>query len=85
MTNTMVQGMVKQEFRGRVMSIYILMFLGMAPLGSFWVGYLTEQLGVAGAFRINTAVVFFTGLFVFLKRKRINAQYRLYKRQNGVE
>jgi MFS family permease len=85
MTNTMVQGMVKQEFRGRVMSLYILMFLGMAPIGNFWIGYLTERLGVGAAFRINAAVVFATGLFIFLKRKKINARYRLYKRQNSEE
>ncbi|MDQ3277564.1 MAG: MFS transporter [Bacteroidota bacterium] len=83
MSNTLVQGMVKQAFRGRVMSIYILMFLGMAPIGNFEIGYLTEHLGVAGAFRINAAIVFLTGLFIFLKRKRIIARYRLYKQQNG--
>jgi predicted MFS family arabinose efflux permease len=85
MTNTMVQGMVKQEFRGRVMSLYILMFLGMAPVGSFWIGYLTERLGISGAFQLNTAVVFLTGLYILWKRKRINAQYRLYKRQSRAD
>ena len=85
MTNTLVQGMVKQAFRGRVMSLYVLMFLGMAPLGNFWIGYLTEHLGVEAAFRINAAIVFATGLFIFLKRKRISARYRLYKRQNKEE
>jgi MFS family permease len=83
MSNTLVQGMVKQEFRGRVMSMYILMFLGMAPIGNFWIGYLTEHLGVEGAFRINAAIVFLTGLFIFLKRRRIIARYRLYKWQNA--
>jgi MFS family permease len=83
MMNTMVQGMVKQAFRGRVMSMYILMFLGMAPIGNFWIGYLTEHLGVSGAFQINAAIVFLTGLYIFLKRQRIIARYRLYKRQNA--
>lgn len=85
MMNTLVQGMVKQEFRGRVMSIYVLMFLGMAPLGNFEIGYLTESLGVRGAFQINAAIVLLTGLYFFWKRNRINAQYRLYKQQNGTE
>lgn len=85
MMNTMVQGMVKQEFRGRVMSMYILMFLGLAPLGNFEIGYLTERLGVQSAFLLNASIVLLTGLFIFLKRKRINAQYRLYKQQNGEE
>lgn len=85
MMNTMVQGMVKQEFRGRVMSLYILMFLGMAPVGNFWIGYLTERIGIASAFQLNAVVVFLTGMLVFWKRKRINARYRLYKRQNGSD
>ena len=85
MMNTMVQGMVMQEYRGRVMSMYILMFLGMAPLGNFEIGYLTEHLGMQRAFQVNAAIIFLTGLYIFLKRKRINAQYRLYKRQNHIE
>jgi MFS family permease len=84
MMNTMVQGMVKQEFRGRVMSMYILMFLGMAPIGNFEIGYLTEHLGVTWAFILNAVVVLLVGLVVFLYRKRISARYRIYKRQNGI-
>lgn len=85
MMNTMVQGMVKQEYRGRVMSMYILMFLGMAPLGNFEIGYLTEHFGMERAFQVNATIVFLTGLFIFLKRKRISARYRLYKRQNDTD
>lgn len=85
MMNTMVQGMVKQEFRGRVMSMYILMFLGMAPVGNFEIGYLTEHLGVTWSFILNAAIVLLMGLLVFLYRRRIAARYRLYKRQNGGE
>lgn len=50
----------------------------------FAIGYLTEQCGITGVFVINACIVFLTGLYIFLKRNRINAQYRLYKRQNGV-
>lgn len=82
MMNTVVQGLVKQEFRGRVMSMYILMFLGMAPVGNFEIGYLTEHLGITYAFIINAVIVLLMGLLVFLYRKRIVARYRLYKRKN---
>jgi predicted MFS family arabinose efflux permease len=85
MMNTLVQGMVKQEFRGRVMSMYILMFLGMAPLGSFEIGYLTEHYGVKGAFLVNAGIVLLTGFYILLKRQRINAEYRLYKRRNRAD
>jgi len=85
MTNTLVQGMVKQEFRGRVMSIYILMFLGMAPIGNFEIGYLTEHIGIANAFAINAAVVLLFGAIIFFNRRRIIAKYRAYKTKNGLE
>lgn len=84
MMNTMVQGMVKPEFRGRVMSIYILMFLGMAPLGNFEIGYLTEQIGIAPSFAINAGVVLLFGAVIFFNRKRIKAKYKAYKKENAI-
>lgn len=82
MMNTMVQGMVRQEFRGRVMSIYILMFMGLAPIGNFEIGYLTERLGVAWAFSLNAVVVLFFGFMVFLYQKRIKERYQEYKKMD---
>lgn len=79
MMNTIVQGMVKQEFRGRVMSIYILMFLGLAPIGNFEIGFLTERLGVSWAFTINAILVLLFGLSVYKYRERIRERYRVYK------
>ena len=43
-TNTMLQLFVADEFRGRVMSIYTLSFIGTAPIGSLEVGYIGEHL-----------------------------------------
>jgi MFS family permease len=44
-TNTLLQLFVSDELRGRVMSIYTLSFIGMAPIGSLAVGYLGEHAG----------------------------------------
>jgi MFS family permease len=44
-TNTLIQMMVPDAFRGRVMSIYAMMFLGMAPLGGLMAGLLAHRLG----------------------------------------
>ena len=44
-TNTLIQMMVPNAFRGRVMSIYAMMFLGMAPLGGLLAGVLAHHLG----------------------------------------
>lgn len=44
-TNTVLQSMVEERLRGRVVSIYMMAFLGTMPVGGFVVGWLTERLG----------------------------------------
>ena len=44
-TNTLIQAMVPDQLRGRVMSIYSMMFLGMSPLGSLLAGALADHIG----------------------------------------
>jgi len=43
--NTLIQAMVPDQLRGRVMSLYSMMFLGMAPLGSLVAGALADRIG----------------------------------------
>jgi MFS family permease len=50
-SNTLVQAIVPDELRGRVMSVYALLFFGTAPFGSLLAG------GVAQAFSPTLAVV----------------------------
>src|SRR5690606_63591 len=49
MLNTIIQSLVKKDLRGRVMSIYVLMFLGLSPLGNFQVGWLSERVSTGFA------------------------------------
>jgi MFS family permease len=44
-SNTMIQSMVPDHLRGRVMSVYAMMFMGMAPLGSLYSGALAHVVG----------------------------------------
>ena len=46
-SNTLIQSMVPDELRGRVMAAYSMMFMGMAPLGSLLAGFLAKRLGAA--------------------------------------
>jgi MFS family permease len=43
--NAMMQLSVSPEMRGRVMGLYMLVFVGTSPLGSPAIGWLAEQLG----------------------------------------
>ncbi len=44
-SNTLIQSMVPDELRGRVMAAYSMMFMGMAPVGSLLGGALSDRLG----------------------------------------
>src|SRR5262249_35044008 len=44
--NTLVQTVVADEMRGRVMSLYAAAFMGLNPLGSLAAGALAERVGV---------------------------------------
>ena len=44
-TNTLIQAMVPDQLRGRVMSLYAMMFLGMTPLGSLLAGTVADHIG----------------------------------------
>lgn len=44
--NTLLQTLVDDDKRGRVMSLYSTAFMGMAPIGSMLAGSVAEQIGV---------------------------------------
>ena len=48
-SNTIIQTLVRQEMRGRVMSYYTMAFVGMAPFGSLLAGGLAHMLGAPTA------------------------------------
>jgi MFS family permease len=47
--NSTVQVTVPDAMRGRMMSLYVLVFVGVTPLGAFVTGWLAEHFGVAAA------------------------------------
>lgn len=48
--NSTIQVTVPDTLRGRVMSIYAFVFVGVTPIGSFLVGSIAEMFGVSAAF-----------------------------------
>ena len=44
-SNTLIQTIVPDHLRGRVMSLYSMMFMGMAPFGAFFGGTLAHRIG----------------------------------------
>lgn len=71
MINTSIQRFVPDSIRGRVMSIYIFMFVGMTPFGNFEIGLLSQYFGPMAAIRMNTLVVLLVAIYLFVKRKSL--------------
>lgn len=44
-SNTLIQSMVKEEFRGRVMAVYSMTFVGIGPFGALLAGSLAGRIG----------------------------------------
>ncbi len=44
-SNTLIQSMVPDELRGRVMAVYSMMFMGMAPFGALFAGAIADRIG----------------------------------------
>jgi len=51
-TNTVLQTIVDEDKRGRVMSLYTMAFMGTAPLGSLLAGYLADLVGAPLTVRV---------------------------------
>lgn len=74
MVNTTIQHAVSDHIRGRVMSIYTLMFLGLTPIGSFQIGLFAQHFGSEFAIRLGAFIMLIFGVYLFFNRKKI--QYR---------
>ena len=68
-TNAHIQVLVEDRLRGRVMSLFSVIFVGMAPIGSLTAGALAEWLGVQWAVTLF-ALLGLVGSLLFLIKKR---------------
>ena len=65
-SNTLIQSMVPDRLRGRVMAFYSMMFMGMAPFGAFSAGALAEHIGAPETLAIGGVVCLAgAGFFAF--------------------
>lgn len=55
-SNTLVQAMVPDHLRGRVMAVYSMVFMGMAPFGALLAGALANRVGAPATLVIGGSV-----------------------------
>ena len=75
-SNIILQTIVEEDKRGRVMSFYTMAFMGLAPFGSLWAGFLATRIGAdstllwGGGFCIIAVTIFALQLPKFRKLVR---------------
>lgn len=86
-SNTLIQSMVPDELRGRVMSAYSMMFMGMSPLGALLAGTLAEAVGAPATIAIGGGVCI-AGSLVFRARLpaiRVEARRLILEQERAGE
>lgn len=62
-TNTVVQTIVDERLRGRVMAFYTMAFFGTVPIGSLFAGLIADAIGSAPTVRLGGVVCVIAGVW----------------------
>lgn len=65
MSNTVIQTVVPDKLRGRVMAVYMLMFFGTTPFGSLQAGSIAQAFGPTAGVAVGAGITLAFALFVF--------------------
>lgn len=83
-TGTIVQTIVADEQRGRVMSLYTMSFLGMVPMGSLAAGIVADVIGAPLTLALSGAGCIATGLVLRAQLPRLRAHMRAHYVRLGI-
>ncbi len=75
-SNTLIQAMVPDHLRGRVMAVYSMMFMGVAPFGAFLAGLVAEKLGAPLAVTSGGLCCIAASIFFLMRLPSLRAQAR---------
>jgi len=71
MVNSLVQLIVTNQMRGRIMSVYNLSFRSGMPMGNLIAGWLVPIFTAPVVLGVNGALLIFLGLYYFLVQRRV--------------
>jgi len=83
-TNTILQTIVEERMRGRVMSFYTMAFLGTAPLGSLLAGVAADRIGAPMTIFFGGLVCVAGGIWFAVKLPAIRVLLRPIYVQKGI-
>lgn len=75
-SNIVLQTIVEDDKRGRLMSLYTMAFMGVAPLGSLLAGFVANRFGPANAMRTGAALCLLGAIYFSLEYARLRSLVR---------
>jgi MFS family permease len=83
-SNTIIQTLVSEDKRGRVMSYYTMAFMGMAPFGSLLAGAMASAFGAPLTVIATGTCVLFGGLWFFTRLPALRRVMRPIYQEMGI-
>jgi MFS family permease len=83
-SNTIIQTIVSEDKRGRVMSYYTIAFVGMAPFGSLLAGAMAHVYGAPLTVMLNGAVVLMGAVWFTTKLSAVRRAVHPIYREMGI-
>ncbi|WP_076791832.1 MFS transporter [Chlorobium sp. KB01] len=80
-----IQGTVDDRFRGRVMSLYMMVFMGFMPIGNLEIGYLSEHFGTGIAIRAGCMVTILAAIVLIYTNRSVRNAYSRYNSSEGAQ
>ena len=74
--NTILQTIVDDDKRGRVMSYYTMFFIGSAPIGHIGGGWLAEHIGAPFTFLVGGVIALLAGIVFALQMPAFRRELR---------
>jgi MFS family permease len=83
-SNTIIQTLVPEDKRGRVMSYYTMAFVGMAPFGSLLAGSLAHAIGAPWTVIVNGAAVIAGAAWFWTQLPAVRREIRPIYEEMGI-
>ena len=83
-TNTVLQTIVEDRMRARVVSIYMMSFLGVAPLGALFAGLLAERIGPPTTLALGGALALCAAFAYWMNLGKIRHAIRPIYQKLGI-
>lgn len=83
-TNMILQSIVDDDKRSRVMAIYSASFIGAAPMGALFFGFVGERIGMANALLVGSTLAALGALMFSLRLPQLRPQLKQIYLEKGI-